>query len=349
MGKKNIKVNDFNVNDELRVRLDTLAEFTGYVVKMKDVSLDVNYDSTINRYIELKNEVEVLSNEIDIDIYIKGFSNKWEIVYNKLELLARAEKVKRKVNEDAIRQSEENQKRDVELNKAEEEMLLKIENGRNKRQQSLNKVKQFYGFIFNAIRKIILTFDFWALLVFAVSVVIGVFNFDTVWARYVLSSGTAVFSIYINYKVAILSEYLVEEWIHYIATIIIKAVSFIVVVLGFFISSFEVCIIPFSVAIVITSFLHMFMALDFNYGDDEVDSIIGYIGCSVPFMFLSIASALSIGMIMSIIVSVIGIVINIVYFILVFVFDGEIEIVGWVGLAMLILQIICGVIGAVVI
>lgn len=349
MGKKNIKVNDFNGDDELRVRVDKLTEFTQYVIKIKDVSLDVNYESIINRYIEFKNEIEVLSNQIVIDNYIKGFSNKWEIVYNKLELLAREEKVKRKVNEDAIRQSEEKQRREVELNQAEEEMLSKIENGRSKRQKSLNKVKRFYGSIFKAIHKIMSTFDFWALLVFTVSLFVGVFNFNMLWARYVLSSGVAVFSIYINYKIAILSEYLIEEWIHYTATIIIKAVSFIAVLLGLFISSFEVCVIPFSVAIVVTSFIHMLMSLDCEYGDDVIDCIIGCIGCSVPFMLLSIATALSVGLVMSIIVSVIGVVTSVVYFILVFVFEGEIEIVGWVGLAMLILQIICGVIGAVAI
>ena len=191
---------------------------------------------------------------------------------------------------------------------------------------------------------------FWVLLICLAVGLVGGFNFDKVWGQYTLTSSIAVFSVYINYKIGVISDLFDCEWVHYIFSILIKLALLVVGILGLCIR-FKACVLPFGIAIILISIINTIMANEFEYGDDEIDTCIGYICGCIAFLFLTIASSLILpslaGTIVSIVSAVIGIATTITYQII-FLDDWDDAFI-WVGVVYSIIQIVCAIVGAVAI
>lgn len=347
----NSKPTDFDVrNEQYLLKIDKIKSFIDDVLSIDSISNLDNYDDIIFNYDNIKNDIKIISKEISIESYIDDFHEKWDIVYDKLEMLSRAKKVKSKNNE-VTQNEDKKQITEDELHELEALEEKQLQERKAHRQKTLKNVSDFYSGIFDLLIFLITQPFFWVLLICVIAGVVGGVNLDKVWGQYTLTSSIALFSIYINYLIGIWSDDLTAEWLHYLVTILIKTAYLTVAIIGLCNESMKACVLPFGIAIILTSILHTIMASEFEYGDDEFDAIIAFIFGGIGFIFVTIAISIIlpgiVGTISAIVTAVLGIVFAIVYQ-LVFL-DTWDDIFIWVGVIYAIIQILCGIIGAVAI
>lgn len=334
---KDRKPTDAEVENQGRQgQIEQINNFIEEALEMNSVSSLPNLDEVVLNYIDIKDKVDYLSNSIKLEDYIDNFKEKWSLVYDKFEMLARAVRIKKQLDgnkrdyeEDASTDCDTNE--DIELDIIERKHAWRKE----KQKQTDEFFKDLYSFIFTSPSMI-------AILVSVALIVIGAISFGGIVGQYLLFSGVAVVAIGINYWMGLLSDELVVEFIHYITAIIIKIALFIFAVIGLINATYVACVIPFSVAIILTCVIDAILASDFVYGDEDVDACIGFICIGITVLFLTFALAIMFSTLVAAICTVIGFVLCLVYYFiyLQYTIDYDVALL----IIYIILQIMCFII-----